>query len=80
MNWGAIKIIGGIVGGLTPLVLGLHANMSSKIEVAEARSKEYIQLKLDPFEREIENLKKNVGETKQMVKDIHKHLLEKKNH
>ena len=78
MNWGAIKIIGGLLAGLTPLALGLHANMTNKIEVAETRSKEYVQLKLEPFQKEIDNLKKEVGETKEMVQDIHKHLLNKK--
>ena len=78
MNWTIIKIVGGIIGGFIPVAMAFHANMSEKIHVAEIRSKEYVQLKLEPFKHEIDNLKKDLGETKDMVKDIHKHLLEQK--
>lgn len=74
-----IKLGGGILGGTGALTLifGLHGNVVGQIDKAEARSKEYVGLKLGPFETEIKNLKKDVKETKDMVKDIHIYLIQK---
>ncbi len=77
----AAKVGGGVLGGTAgiTLIMGLHANITGQIDKAEAQGKEYVQLKLDPFKVEVVNLKKEVAETKDMVKDIHRYLLNKNN-
>ena len=63
--------------GLLALIFGLHSDVSSKIEKQETRLKEHVQLSLVPIKVENTNLKEDVKETKQMVREIRNHLLNK---
>ncbi len=77
MKTKAAKIGGSVLGGggLIALVFGLHQNVNSKIDRVEDRNKEHVQLLLEPVKTEIKHLKKEVKETKDMVRDIHNYLL-----
>lgn len=75
------KVGAGAVGGsgLLALVIGLHADITGKIEKQDVAHKEYVQLTLKPVEVQIQGLQKEQAETKVMVRDIHNHLLKKQN-
>ncbi len=64
--------------GLIGIIFTLQTNMTGKIDRAEARSKEHIELKLAPFEVEVKHLSKEIKETKNMVKDLHNHFFKNK--
>lgn len=78
------KIGGGILGGsgILSLILFLHTSLTGRIDNVEASgkeyTKEYVDLSLEPYKVEMINLKKDVGDTKTMVRDIHNYLLETK--
>jgi len=76
-----IKLGAGAVtgSGLVALVLGLHNDVTSKIEKQEQDQKEYVELILKPVQVQIQGLQKDQSETKTMVRDIHTYLLNKRN-
>jgi len=76
----AAKIGGGLTagGGVLTLILALHTNITANIEKAEARSKEYANLKIESVQKDVQNLKNGQQEIKSMVRDIHRYLLKTK--
>ncbi len=84
MFWGlmkskGVKIGGSLLGGsgLIALIMGLHFDVSGKIDKAESNAKQYAELVVAPIKTEITNLKTEVSDTKEMVRDIHNYLLNK---
>lgn len=77
----SIKVGLGAAGGSTliALIFGLHIDVTEKIEDQERKQKEYVQMVLRPIEIEIMNMKDDTKETKEMVRDIRNHLLNKRN-
>ena len=80
---GAKVGVGALGGsGLIALVLGLHTDVTKRIDHQQIEQKayvrEYVQLTLKPVQVEIENLRRDSTETKEMVKEIRNHLLNKK--
>lgn len=81
----AAKLSGATIGGggIVALILGLHSNVTGKIDnisktVKEDR-REYVSLSMEPLKTEISNLKKETKETKHLVRDIHNYLLKSSN-
>lgn len=76
----SIKVGGGVIGGsgLVVLLMGLHSDVTGKIEKQDVLQKEYVGLMLKPIETEIRYLKSEQKETKSMVRDIHNYLLKSK--
>jgi len=74
----------GAAGGtsLVAMVLGLHTDVTTRIDIQKIEQKayvrEYVQLTMRPVQVEIENLHRNSRETKEMVREIRNHLLNKK--
>lgn len=68
--------IGG--GGIVTLVLALHKDVKVKMKEDKAETKEFIEMRLQPITTENDNLKLDITETKQMVRDLHNHLLNKR--
>lgn len=70
----------GLVGGsgFLALIVGLHADVTGKIERETIDRKEYVKLVLEPMRTEIKGLQKGQDETKVMVRDIHNYLLKSK--
>ena len=75
-----IKIGGSVLGGsgLILLFMGLHTSVNGKINKQDADLKIYVGLVLEPVRTEITNLKKEMSETKTLVRDIHNYLLKSK--
>lgn len=75
-----LKVGAGALGGsgLIVLILGLNNDISNKLAAQKAEQKEYVQLVLKPVYTEIMYLKQETRETKQLVRDIHNHLLKSK--
>lgn len=71
--------VGTASGSLLALIFSLHNDVIGKIEAQRVERREYVQLVMKPVEVEIKNLKKETVETKELIKDIHKHLLRKGN-
>ena len=89
LNWilkpNVAKVGGATIGGggIVALILGLHSNVTGKIDnisktVKEDR-REYVALSMEPLKTEISNLKKETKETKHLVRDIHNYLLKSSN-
>lgn len=74
------KVGGGVVGGgsVLAVIFFLHGNLTGEIEKAEARSKEHIDLKLEPFKVEVKNLKEKVYDTNLKVNELYKHTFKQK--
>jgi len=75
-----VKVGGTLLGGgsMVALLLGAHADITTKIEKQDERQKEYVQLMLKPIETEMRHLKEETKETKGLVRDIHNYLLKNK--
>lgn len=71
------KMGAGAIGGssLLAIVFGLHTDVTHKIEKERVAQKEYVELVLEPIKTEIKHLSGDSRETKQLVRDIHNHLL-----
>ena len=76
----AAKVGAGVASGsgILGLVLGLHYDVTNRIDKVKADRAEYVQLVLEPVNREISHVKDGIDETKDMVRDIHNHLLKTK--
>ena len=75
---GAKLGVGALGGsGVLVLVMSLHADITNRIEAQDFQQRERTILMLAPIETEIANLKSEQRETKDMVRDIHNHLLNK---
>ena len=59
-------------GGIVALLFGLHTDITGKVEKAEARNKEYVELRLKPLEDK-------VNDTNQKVNKLYEHLLKPNN-
>lgn len=70
----------GAVGGsgIVALVLTLHGDMTNKIQAQDSHHKAYIALSIQPLQTEVRNLRDEQKEIKELVRDIHKYLLENK--
>jgi len=70
------SVIGG--GGIIALFLAFQTDYKERIDKIEFKNERYSELLLKPVYVEINYLKKDIKETKIMVKDIHKYLLKTK--
>lgn len=80
MNNKSVKMGAGALGGsgIILLAMGVHADITNKIDKQDAMQKEYVQLVIEPIRIQIEGLQKDQTETKAMVRDIHNYLLKNK--
>lgn len=80
MKSNGTKLSFGAIGGsgLIALIIGLHQDVTAKINRQDAQQKEYVVLVLAPLQTEIQHLQSEQKETKEMVRDIHKYLLQTK--
>lgn len=65
--------------GLLGLIFNLHSDVVTRIEKQDVAHKEHIQLVIKPLERDMKSFERNQNEIKQLIRDIHRHLLKTKN-
>ncbi len=68
--------------GLITLIFSLYGNISNKIEDSQkdqgSYMREYVELTIRPITTELKYQNKEIRETKELVKDLHKHILKGK--
>lgn len=77
----AVKVGAGALSGtgVLALIFNLHTDVTQKIEKQDVAHKEYVQMSIEPVQRDINNLVKEAAETKSLIRDIHHYLLKSKN-
>lgn len=75
------KVGGGVAGGsgIIGLLIMLYSSTGANIDKAEARAKEYTDLKIEIQQIQVNNLKEKIENTNKKVNDIHKFLIKKNN-